>query len=74
MLYSISNRLCDIMAPKSAKETAVSPGISSGIGALAGVIEVALQQPHVAWKNAVQVSLFILIGSSYFGYRLLAKS
>lgn len=47
------------MAAKYSKDraTTISPAVSSGIGALAGVIEVALQQPHVAWKNAVQVCL-----------------
>eukprot|EP00243_Klebsormidium_subtile_P013754 TRINITY_DN9308_c0_g1_i1.p1 TRINITY_DN9308_c0_g1~~TRINITY_DN9308_c0_g1_i1.p1 ORF type:complete len:288 (-),score=15.19 TRINITY_DN9308_c0_g1_i1:390-1253(-) len=42
------------MAAKPSKDCTISPAISSGLGALAGVIEVALQQPHVAWKNAVQ--------------------
>eukprot|EP00897_Mesotaenium_endlicherianum_P008199 jgi/Mesen1/7407/ME000388S06626 len=36
------------------EDLAVSPGVSSLMGALAGSVEVIIQQPLVAWKNAVQ--------------------
>ena len=37
------------------EDLAISPAVSTAIGGLSGVIEVLLQQPLIAWKNAIQV-------------------
>lgn len=38
------------------EDLSISPAVSTAIGSFAGVVEVALQQPLVAWKNALQVT------------------
>lgn len=39
------------------KERIVSPEVSAVIGAVAGTVEVCIQQPTVSWKNSLQQKL-----------------